>query len=170
MVEKAGHKKRVVVARNELLNEGRPKAHEPDLVDDGPDLDAAGHVDGERPATPRRDNGVPDEDDLYGATPRNTRSERQTGHVSAEEDDLDALIAEVESRDRPMPGMTMQPVLHARPIDAEGEDDLDALMAEVESREGEIELRKPAAREHSGKNGDDFAEEEEAMQEMDGLW
>ncbi|KAG5917752.1 hypothetical protein E4U42_007123 [Claviceps africana] len=145
MVEKAGHKKRVVVARNELLNEGRPASPEREHPD------AAGR---DGPATPSR-AGVP-EDDLYGATPRDEGPRRP-----ADEDDLDALIAEAEG---------VAPA-RGRSVDAGEEDDLDALIAEAESRESEVGLQKSAAHEHkSGVDGGDFAEEEEAMQEMDGLW
>ncbi|KAG5995110.1 hypothetical protein E4U54_002930 [Claviceps lovelessii] len=191
MVEKAGHKKRVVVARNEILNEGKPKPRDPEEdahPDLGRDLDAPAlrtgggdgrapstgdRPDGDRPATPARDSGVPDEEDLYDATPRNRTTrppQPQADDIPGDEDDLDALIAEAESGDLAAPAVTTQSAAQARPIDMAEEDDLDALIAEAETRESNGKSPTSAQGHNGGEKGDDFAEEEAAMQDMDGIW
>ena len=114
MVEKAGHKKSVMAARNEWLNEGKP-----------------------RDKTPQSDEQE-QEQDIYDATPK------KTADVPAE-DDLDALIAEAEGQDEP----------------ADNDDDLDALIAEAEMQDAPA---RPTTTEA------DFADEEAAMEEMDGSW
>lgn len=163
MVEKAGHKKRVMSARTDFINEGRPK----DSVEEDDDfgLDASGPTEaGENtqsapeaaPQTPSRDD-VPDDEDLYGATPRNVRTQQ---NVPDDEDDLDALIAEAEGEDS---GRQKQ----QRPAE-DNEDDLDALIAEAETTDQtKVPAKKPG--DTKGTN-DDFADEEAAMQEMDDLW
>ncbi|KAJ4132661.1 chromosome segregation in meiosis- protein [Fusarium falciforme] len=82
MVEKAGHKKRIVIARNDWINEGKPKDHiangeeeeEEDLFGENNASQPAGpeHTTTTEPSrakTPQRDNDVPDDDDIYDATP-----------------------------------------------------------------------------------------------------
>ncbi|KAJ6442289.1 replication fork protection component Swi3 [Purpureocillium lavendulum] len=161
MVEKAGHKKRVMTARNEWINEARPRsgADEDDAdEDDAPDgsagtdgqRDASGGQP-ERPQTPRQD--VPGDDDLYDATPR-----APARKDVPEEDDLDALIAEAEGQDsasKPTKG-----------VDGESEEDLDALIAEAEGHDSAL----PAKPQPTPGVGNEFADEEAAMQELDGLW
>ncbi|KAG5943390.1 hypothetical protein E4U59_000434 [Claviceps monticola] len=211
MVEKLGHKKQTVVARNEILNEGKPKTQDDQDDDFGMDLDvpaaAAGSSSGaapstaraiqggDRPVTPVRDEGVPDEEDLYGASPRVVRQQnpprsdipdeedlygatpRIVRHqvpqpdVPDEEDDLDALIAEAESQDRlSFVVRAKAPLPATQQDDADGEDDLDALIAEAETRDSEVRLQKPSqgAPYDSGETRHDFDEEEAAMQGMDG--
>lgn len=161
MVEKAGHKKRVMAARSEMINEAKPK----DTVEEddfGLDADGAAES-GEnvqntttqsRPRTPTQDD-VPDDEDLYGATPRNARSQNGPD----DEDDLDALIAEAEGQDsKPIP---------RRAEDDEEDEDLDALIAEAESNDQPKVIPKAV---NGNATNEDFADEEAAMQEMDGLW
>lgn len=162
MVEKAGHKKRVMAARTDFINEGRPKTSVEEDDDFG--LDASGATEtGEkaqsapaaRPQTPSRDD-VPDDEDLYGATPRNARTQQK---VPDDEDDLDALIAEAEGEDSSR--QKQQPP-------ADDADDLDALIAEAETTdEVKVSAKKPG---NTNGTNDDFADEEAAMQEMDDLW
>lgn len=181
MVEKAGHKKRVVAARNEFMNEGKPKqqAEHNDDDDHGRQQDVAresvegaeqegeggAQTGGARPTTPsrRQDDGVPDgEDDLYDATPRQQQGRRTTAQdddgVPGDEDDLDALIAEAEARDQ---GAAAAAAARRRsPTPDEGDmDDLDALIAEAEAGDGSAGRR---VAEH------DFGDDEAAMQEMQG--
>lgn len=180
MVEKAGHKKRVVVARNEFMNEGKPKPREEEDAHFGPETDAAAAasnrdkvqptrpVQGDRPATPMRMSHVPDDDDLYGATPRTATQQRQTD-VPDDEDDLDALIAEAEGQDRARPLPTNSTASQSRSVDrVDEEDDLDALIAEAETRDGGIKSQQQQAPNDTSKG--DFTEEEAAMQEMGELW
>jgi replication fork protection complex subunit Csm3/Swi3 len=157
LVEKAGHKKRVISARMEVINEGRPRTtvEEDDLSMEASVAVGASENDNsareDRPQTPSRD-AVPDEEDLYGATPRNVRQNM------ANEDDLDALIAEAEGQDN-----------HTRLLGRmdDDEDDLDALIAEAETT-GQPKAQRRLVTETAADQ--DFADEEAAMLEMDGAW
>ncbi|EFY88093.1 Chromosome segregation in meiosis protein 3 [Metarhizium acridum CQMa 102] len=157
MVEKAGHKKRVITARSEMINELKPN-DTIEEVDSG--LGAAGSMEpvengpskGTRPQTPSQDD-VPDDEDLYGATPRITRTQQ---NEPDDGDDLDALIAESEGQG------SMQKF---QVVDDHDEDDLNALIMEAETADQGKALQKPIT-----GNNDDFADEEAAMQEMDGVW
>ncbi|KAF5972089.1 replication fork protection complex subunit Csm3 Swi3 [Fusarium coicis] len=176
MVEKAGHKKRVMIARNDYINESKPKDRTAD--DEGED-DLFGENDASRPTeqegtrpakparskTPEQGPGVPDDDDLYGATPRAAR--RSAGPIVPirndvpEDDDFEALIAEAASHDAAQKAKT-------KPTPAEpDDDDLDALMAEAESHD---QTSKDASQGSKDKETNNFDDEEAAMQEMDGLW
>ena len=160
MVEKAGHKKRLVVARSEWISQRNRK--EGDDEEQDPELLPVSTIErptGERPSTPARDE-VPGDDDLYDATPK--RAGRTVPVVNddvPDGDDLSALIAESEGQDVPRRKTPQSQ------MDNE-EDDLDALIAEAETQDQGSSTAKlpqptPAA---------DFAEEEAAMLEMDGLW
>ncbi|KAF4975717.1 hypothetical protein FZEAL_7534 [Fusarium zealandicum] len=171
MVEKAGHKKRVVIARNDYIHDGKPK----DAAADDEDVDdlfgeddtsrpeqepTRAATEPERPKTPQRDSDVPDEDDIYEATPR-ARPIVPIRNEVPEEDDLEALIAEAEGR-----GPSKRP----EPAQSEPEeDDLDALMAEAENEDQPPKGKEQTSKESSSA-ADAFADEEAAMQEMDGLW
>ncbi|KAH7201139.1 replication fork protection component Swi3-domain-containing protein [Fusarium oxysporum] len=171
MVEKAGHKKRVMIARNDYINESKPKDRTAD--DDEEEDDMFGENDaskpteqeGTRPKTPEQDTGVPDDDDLYGATPR--AAQRNSGPIVPirndvpEDDDFEALIAEAASHDA-------APRARTNPTPAEpDDDDLDALMAEAESHD---QTSKEKGQGSKDKETNNFDDEEAAMQEMDGLW
>ncbi|RSL46800.1 hypothetical protein CEP53_010188 [Fusarium sp. AF-6] len=172
MVEKAGHKKRIVIARNDWINEGKPKDH---IANEEEEEDLFGENNTSRPATaepttttttttepsraktPQRDNDVPDDDDIYDATPRQVRHTLPIRNEVPEEDDLEALIAEAEGQDAAKTSKASEP-------EPDG-DDLDALIAEAEGQDQAPKKNGPES-----KGGDDFADEEAAMQEMDGLW
>ncbi|KAH7237416.1 hypothetical protein MRS44_004319 [Fusarium solani] len=174
MVEKAGHKKRIVIARNDWINEGKPKDHiangeeeeEEDLFGENNTSQPAGPeptttttttTEPSRAKTPQRDNDVPDDDDIYDATPRPARHTLPIRNEVPEEDDLEALIAEAEGQDAAKKSKPSEP-------EPDG-DDLDALIAEAEGHD-----QAPKKNGAEPKGGDDFADEEAAMQEMDGLW
>ncbi|KAK7428099.1 chromosome segregation in meiosis-related protein [Neonectria magnoliae] len=172
MVEKAGHKKRVMIARNEFINEGKPKYGEDEEQDPNDDIVDSSHVEAsaeptmattitQRPKTPERDDDVPDDDDLYGATPRASRPIVPILNDKPEDADLEALVAEAEDQDRSRKSK-------ATDIEPDG-DDLDALIAEAE---GQDQPSKAVRETTGGKEnpGNDFADDEAAMQEMDGLW
>lgn len=114
-----------------------------------------------RAKTPEQDADVPDDDDLYDATPRHSRPIVPIRN-EIPEDDLDALIAEAEGRDAARK-VTTQPT-QAEP----DEDDLDALMAEAEIQD--YTTKKDDAPKENSKTKDSFDDDEAAMQEMDGLW
>ncbi|RTE71832.1 hypothetical protein BHE90_013769 [Fusarium euwallaceae] len=171
MVEKAGHKKRIVIARNDWINEGKPKDHianeeEEDLFGENntsrpataePTTTTTTTMEPSRAKTPQRDNDVPDDDDIYDATPRQVRHTLPIRNEVPEEDDLEALIAEAEGQDAAKKSKPSEP-------EPDG-DDLDALIAEAEGQDQAPKKNGPEP-----KGGDDFADEEAAMQEMDGLW
>ncbi len=192
MVEKAGHKKRLMTARNEWLNERKPKsADEKDDDDDPfaleesadttdsaavrlPERPGAGRLIQSReggkggPSTPPR--GHPDDfsedDDLYNVTPRAGPRPGLTALQpdAPDDDDLDALMAEAEDHDsRPPP-----PAKKTAQRQNEG-DDLDDLMAEAEeqdSRPAKSLFGNPSA---SKPTATDWDDDEAAMREMEGF-
>jgi replication fork protection complex subunit Csm3/Swi3 len=181
MVEKAGHKKMLQIKRNEWINESKPKDKDnADYIDDSfhaPNTNAAvaempgtGETSAQdRPKTPEPgQDDVPDDDDLYDATPRTTRRTvpiTTTNNDEPDADDLDALMAEAETHDTG--NLNKKP--HTRP--EHDEDELDALIAEAEGHDERPQSCATAAKGNAGQRDDrDFADEEAAMQEMDGLW
>lgn len=172
MVEKAGHKKRVMAARNELINEAKPNSREEEDDDFGLHNTAA--VSGEShnieaAATSRSrlqtPDDVPNDEDLYDATPRVHRTSttaRPNDDTPQDEDDLDALIAEAEGQDSNPP---RNQHLAAGQGPVGDEDDLDALIAETESRDQVKKADGPGENMHGTHQ--DFADDEAAMQEMD---
>ncbi|KAF7545789.1 hypothetical protein G7Z17_g8912 [Cylindrodendrum hubeiense] len=172
MVEKAGHKKRIMIARNDFINEGKPKDTEDreqegedimDLVsgpgDSGQTTTAATTT--QTPKTPERDPDVPDDDDLYDATPRTSRPIVPILNDQPEEDDLEALIAEAEGQDK---------ARNSKPADPQpDEDDLDALMAEAEVQDQQQQA-VPGKKSSGGEKSNDYDDDEAALQEMEGLW
>lgn len=172
MVEKAGHKKRLASARNEWISQ-RPKQTDDDDENADENTRSAAHfsavVNGtsDKPSTPTRD--VPDDDDLYDATPRAARQTAPPADVP-EDDDLDALMAEAEVNDRSKQPVRTRAGSGANAVD-DG-DELDALIAEAEegTSNGSNHVSNGDASNKSEGLNDDFADEEAAMQEMDGLW
>ncbi|RBR25017.1 uncharacterized protein FIESC28_02184 [Fusarium coffeatum] len=200
MVEKAGHKKQVMVARNEYINEGKPKNTTADSEGDDPfgggdsvsrlmDQTTTRSLEGERPKTPEQGRDVPDDDDLYGATPRPSRPIVPIRNDVPEDDDLEALIAEAEGqheshKERLAQAEPDEDDLDASMAEAEGQDrtkvsepdrlatddeDLDALMAEAETQDQTAKLDRHEMRKE-GKSANGYEDEEAAMQEMEGLW
>ncbi|KAM0450563.1 hypothetical protein ACHAO4_006545 [Trichoderma viride] len=183
MVEKAGHKKALVAARDGWINEGRPKASNDD--DDELGIGAVNIND----------------DDLYDATPRGARrfvnmlrdDAPATAAAAAtangdmpDDDDLEALMAEAEGMDSrrlltattntaaTAATTTRQNITAAAasangPEDDDDDDYLNALIAEAEAQDQQPP-KKTGDGSASGDKGHDFADEEEAMREMDGLW
>lgn len=179
MVEKAGHKKRLISARNDFINEGKIKDRGEEAFEDDdpfttlhepePSLPA---LLPERPKTPLQDD-IPDDDDLYDATPRPSRPIVPIRNDLPEEDDLEALMAEAEGHDDAQPSKTntLQPLkMNApQPSKTSGdleEDDLDALIAEAEEQDQGAKNSKT----QSGGGEQEFDDDEAAMQEMEGLW
>jgi replication fork protection complex subunit Csm3/Swi3 len=199
MVEKAGHKKRVMIARNEYISESKPKDtaaddEEDDLLGGDSTSRPMGEattrpLETERPRTPEQDRDVPDDDDLYDATPRRSRPIVPVRDDVPEEDDLEALIGEAEGQDKAQNARLTQEEpddddLDALMAEAEGrettkksepprldpdEDDLDALMAEAESQD-QMTRRDGQTWIENRKGGNAYEDEEAAIQEMDGLW
>ncbi|GAO13584.1 hypothetical protein UVI_02015430 [Ustilaginoidea virens] len=139
MVEKAGHKKRVLAARNEMLRRGsaagRPEEEQQKQQQEEEEEEEPGRAarPGEGHGTPAGSDGAPDEEDLYGATPR--KAPRVAAAPDDDADDLDALMAEAEAE-----------------AEAEGR-------AEAEARDGGPGAPEPGS----------FADDEAAMLETEGL-
>jgi replication fork protection complex subunit Csm3/Swi3 len=166
MVEKAGHKKRMVIARNQWIKEGEPKSgNGDDELEETGDLPetATGHAQAAalpaRPATPPRNQDVPDDDDIYGVTPIAQRRPRTVANFDEpDEDDLEALMAEAEGQDAPPPPQVVGP----------DDDELEALMAEAEN---ETASNTATSANNAPKPPvNEYADEEAAMAEMEGLW
>jgi len=147
MVEKVGHRKFLTKYRLDWINEDKPRAHadgddeflaaDSTKAADAPAEAPNQHVVVERPKTPARDD-VPDDDDIYDATPR------------------------AGARPAARPGTTTT----APGGDEDEMDDLDALIAETEA----AEAGQARSSESVLPTADSFADDEEAMAEMDGLW
>ncbi|RDA88813.1 hypothetical protein CP532_5465 [Ophiocordyceps camponoti-leonardi (nom. inval.)] len=113
MVERAGHRKALLQARNRWIDEGKPKNQHGEDDEDNeanhdketgqPQPPAQENTSSATPRlrTPER-NDVPDDGDLYDATPRAPARSANNLDLDAEpdEDDLDALIAEAGVSDR----------------------------------------------------------------------
>ncbi|GKT51289.1 chromosome segregation in meiosis protein 3 [Colletotrichum spaethianum] len=149
MVEKAGHKKQIALKRMDWINEGKPKPWEAD--EDRTEENAE--------PTAQKDMTllVPAE----GTGPEQQRPKTPEGGDVPDEDDIygATLLAPVRSQDKER---------SRRRTEEPEDDDLDALMAEADAAtQAQAQLRqKPAAK----PAAEDFADEEAAMAEMDGLW
>jgi replication fork protection complex subunit Csm3/Swi3 len=167
MVEKAGHKKRMAAARMEWINEGRPGrgGDEEDRDLELRTVSAGAEKQMDRPSTPAWERGdVPDDDDLYDATPRRAPPTVPVVNDEPDPDDLEALMGEAWARDT-------APTKQKSPARDEPDDDLDALIAEAESHDAGGGRDGGAAKKSQTQDPvDDFAAEEAAMQEMEGLW
>jgi replication fork protection complex subunit Csm3/Swi3 len=171
-------KKALVTARNEWINEGRPKASNYD--DDELGIGAVNIND----------------DDLYDATPRGARRfvnmlredvpaaapAATANNDMPDDDDLEALMAEAESMDsrrlitaRPNPAATASTstkqntsttTASANGPEEDDDDYLNTLIAEAEAQD----QQQPTNKTDNVSASADFADEEEAMREMDGLW
>ncbi|KAK0105835.1 chromosome segregation in meiosis- protein [Cadophora gregata] len=171
MVEKMGHKKRIQMMRMEWINEGKPQTVNDDSVNDPPANENDGRektapriapifenaAGGDGPKTPGpNDSTAVDEDmeddDLYGATPRASRTKPVQATVSQtdslfggtgasifgpakkvvddfgpDDDELDALLAE-EEMNQNMAGSKPAPVINkAAPRDEVDEDEMEAM-------------------------------------------
>lgn len=184
MVEKAGHKKRLMVARNEWLNERNPKPAEENEDDPfaiGEDNttgavslpsrpNAARLVQGlDGPSTPPRDHpdDFSEDDELYNATPRAPRAGPRPGITALQpdapdDDDLAELMAEAEDHDSRPPARKPTQLVN------DG-DDLDDLIAEAEeqdSRPTNSIFGNPSA---SRPPETDWDDDEAALREMEGF-
>ncbi|KAI9163700.1 hypothetical protein HJFPF1_05322 [Paramyrothecium foliicola] len=194
MVEKVGHKKRVMAARNEFINQSRPKdrteydddddlfgegndAQEAEVEPELPGDDAPSASTIQRPRTPQGDDAVPDDDDLYDATPRRAQTAARPppptqSHDIPDDDELDMLMAEygAPGESAPLPPKPQQ----ARPVndDVPDDDDLDALVAEAEEfdrgNQKELAVRSDPKEVTSNKGASEAPQGQE--EELEGLW
>lgn len=179
----------------EWIDEGKPKPYRDDEEDDVlADLDGVQGRDAtvfparvapifqqsarasERPKTPQPaddlfGDGVPDEDDIYDATPKAPRTAAgpATGG-EPDDDELDALMAEEEtSRTAPSTSLfgdgsraaKFPPRPKAAPAD--DEDDLDALMAEAETQTAPAKPSKAPPPKKKGPFIDDDEDDLDAL-------
>ncbi|KAK1701582.1 replication fork protection component Swi3-domain-containing protein [Colletotrichum godetiae] len=148
MVEKAGHKRQIGLKRMEWINEGKPRPWE---------------ADGDRMEDPVEK--VSEQTDQAFTAPvsatvplQQNMGTPERGDTMGLEDIYDSTpLARKQDRDV----STLQP-------EEPDDDDLDALMAEADVA---THPQAPATLEPSGKSAEEqFADEEAAMAEMDGLW
>lgn len=158
MAEKVGHKKFITKHRLDWINEGKRKHSRGD--DDEDDFHnntdtAAGETaqkEGEQPRAGAMTNSA--EEAAGGARPRTPEAD----DIFADEDLYNATPL------APKPAIVAKDVL-------EDEDDLEALMAEAKAADPATgDASKAPAPGVPGPTGADFADEEAAMAEMDGLW
>lgn len=158
MIEKLGHTKRMQMMRKEWIGEGKPKAPVADRENDqqqeddsrptAPETSAStsnGNKQTLQPEEPARPSAA--EDGAGGSGDSPAGSKEVSGNPSgpaeeSEEDELDALLAESTSKDS---GTT-----HHNSLFGEG-----AVSAGAKQANGQ---------------DDEFADEMDAMAEMDGMW
>ncbi|OLN94094.1 Chromosome segregation in meiosis protein 3 [Colletotrichum chlorophyti] len=146
MVEKAGHKKQLVYKRMDWINESKPKLWEADENRAEKDVEPINQQTDEvtraltpstiaqhRPKTP--DGDVPDDDDIYGATPQiqsRTREEERLRLPPEEpdDDDLDALMAEADAATQVR--MSSRQALSDKQAPVDVDEDEEAAMAEMD--------------------------------------
>lgn len=167
MVEKAGHKKRLIAARAEWLNERKPKSADDNDDDDDPFAASDREDHSDAPALPVSLPERPSAGRLIqGSSHRNGPS---TPPRDAHPDDFseDDDLYNVTPRAGPKPGLTA-----LVQNDAPDDDDLDALMAEAEnhdSRPPAAAAKKVTAAQPRDEDGDDLdalmaeAEEQDAQ-------
>jgi replication fork protection complex subunit Csm3/Swi3 len=162
MVEKAGHKGTMRIARQQWIDESKPKAATAEDDEDyrihqgpfgpqqadrvAPIFENAAKTAGERAKTPSAEDLFGD-DDIYNATPRRNTdgtvpSRQVVDNDIPDEDDLDALMAEAEAKSGAKTQQTTSGPTSApfKSIFGNGgggseldDDELDALMAEAEA-------------------------------------
>ncbi|KAI1343459.1 Swi3-domain-containing protein [Xylariaceae sp. FL0016] len=164
MVEKTGHKKYMRIKRLEWIDEGRPKpsvtADEDDLFGDSNEAEEREAAvfparvapifqtqNVERSKTPVQDDLFGDDEDIYNATPKRSKTTAPTNSMfgnggqqdggEPDEDDLDALMAEEEAQRTATTSIfgngNSNNNKSVQQGDEPDEDDLDALMAEAEA-------------------------------------
>ncbi|KAK1726161.1 hypothetical protein CaCOL14_003847 [Colletotrichum acutatum] len=148
MVEKAGHKRQIGLKRMEWINEGKPKpwdANE-DRIEDT--------VEG---ASEQRPEPSTAPVSAIVRPQQNPETPERGGKLDAEDIYDSTLLARKQDKEV----SSLQP-------EEPDDDDLDALMAEADAA---THAQAPKPQEHTGKSaGEEFADEEAAMAEMDGLW
>lgn len=141
LVEKVGHSKRMQVMRREWIDEGKPGyitktslANKDDFETD--DLYGSGEVNTAESrdkqtshSIPNTSTGLDAADDSLFIADSNTNHNSNDDRDLPEDDELDALMAEQETR--PAPSKAQATFDN---VDSEGEDDLDALLAEQETQ------------------------------------
>ncbi|EFQ26865.1 replication Fork Protection Component Swi3 [Colletotrichum graminicola] len=152
MVEKAGHKKQIALKRMDWINEGKPKPWEEDDDKMEKGNESTGQKKDMTPLAPAVTMGTEEQRPI---TP-------EGGYMPDDHDIYGATpLVPVGRREQER---------SKRPIEEPEDDDLDALMAEAEA--ASQAQAQAQSRQAPGVKSvtDDFADEEAAMAEMDGLW
>ncbi len=147
MIEKLGHTKRIQVYRKEWIHEGKPKPSEDEYADSGLGAKDSRHTEGQ---TSERTHHADE-----GNQPR--------GHGDSSDPIVLRDDPEADAR-----GETRNPSAGPEE-DIPAPDDLDALLDEDLATPGPTSLFGPGPpRNHSSRQDDDFADDLEAMQDLDG--
>ncbi|KIW32217.1 uncharacterized protein PV07_03777 [Cladophialophora immunda] len=144
LIEKVGHSRRMQVMRKEWIDEGKPgyirdreaketAENEKEADKENDDLFARDHAGADNADQEAANAGVGAEDDSLFVPDlhHNKANNKNDDGMLPDDDDLDALLAEQETR------ITTRPLAVSNPAednDSEGDDDLDALLAEQELR------------------------------------
>jgi replication fork protection complex subunit Csm3/Swi3 len=156
LVEKVGHSKRMQVMRKEWIDEGKPgyikkksSADKDEFEDD--DLYGSGEVNTTETRTDQRSEAAPNTstdldvaDDSLFIADSNTNRNPSGDDDLPEDDELEALLAEQETRQEPPKAQA------TTNFDSEGEDDLDALLAEQDTRRASAPTSSRAGDQRSG--------------------
>ncbi|MCJ1355296.1 MAG: chromosome segregation in meiosis- protein [Icmadophila ericetorum] len=191
MIEKLGHSKRIQIMRREWINEGKPRdIWEQDqrrgITSQGVPQETSREISSPVPATNSEKKAAelpithsihPDSTNPDPITKQQNRREADTNKIDStfftdeeegqpEDDELDALLAE---------GTLDQPTEQSKTQEHPNDDELDALLAEdVEMKPNRQPGNKLLAEQKKSQPtptaDDEFADEMEAMAEMDDMW
>ncbi|ETI22235.1 hypothetical protein G647_06308 [Cladophialophora carrionii CBS 160.54] len=165
LVEKAGHSRRMQVMRREWIDEGKPwylREKEAKKKAEKEERDREKETEekyvGEEALMSGANNeprtaGTVEEDDSLFVPESGANGAAENGDVGLpEEDELDALLAQQESRPTPRRLTAPKRIVED---DSEGEDDLDALLAEQERRQNAPAAVAPLPKPQSLPFGED---------------
>ena len=174
LVEKAGHSRRMQLMRKEWIDEGKPgyirekeaqkkSAKEEQKTDEmyaGDEALMSGSNN-----EPSFIGNAAEDDSLFVPDSRPSKNNEEGDTGLPEDDELDALLAEQETRTSSRPTSAPKKVVEE---DSEGEDDLEALLAEQESRRAPASATAPSA---PSKQTDSIfnEDEDEDMDDLDAL-
>ncbi|OAP60546.1 hypothetical protein AYL99_05548 [Fonsecaea erecta] len=184
LIEKVGHSRRMQIMRKEWIDEGKPgyirdreankiadREKEADKEADDLFVGVQPAADNVGPEAANADVG-PEDDSLFVPDLHNNADNGEDDGILPDDDELDALLAEQETR------ITTRPVAVSKPTeddDSEGDDDLDALLAEQEMRRAPP---PPPTSQHTSTFapklkpspfGGDDSDEDEEMDDLDAL-
>lgn len=175
MVEKAGHKKLLQVARMDWINESKPGASEDEVSSTTlPETNARADAQAssnriapifenrttERTKTPVPRDGDMDMDDLYDATPKATRPDTHAGLPGSQDSIFGGNNQSI-----------FGPRTTAPASNQLDEDDLDALLAEEDALQTSgVGKQATVVPKPTETSQDNFEDEMEAMADMDGMW
>ncbi|KIW95475.1 uncharacterized protein Z519_04060 [Cladophialophora bantiana CBS 173.52] len=143
LIEKVGHSRRLQVMRKEWIDEGKPgyirdrEAKKTGEKEREANKETADLYAGDRPVENGVDQEAPnagdgaEDDSLFVPDLRTEATNGNDDGLLPDDDDLDALLAEQETRITMRPASALKATMND---DSEGDDDLDALLAEQEMK------------------------------------